>query len=208
MSVSARLCRGSGRAAAGTSCCGSTSSCGAVVTQAVALGSTPTTAMRSPRTSTVLEPSRKSTACSRSRSSAARENGSRVTATSWFPSTTKGRRSWARSERRRASPRGCETRSPVTHTISGSRAATHATARSDARLPRDNLAPKMEVGQVSDPDSVERGGKSLNGHFDDARPQPARLDPPVGDDHDGNTDDDEDEGRGHTGTLEVGCGTH
>src|SRR5436305_7455203 len=102
-----------------------------------ARGSTPTIWTRTPRTSTSAESSTSRWAGARSLNPAARENGSRLCSTSWFPSPTYvvgPRRS--SNVRSGCSRRGREMRSPVTQTRSGSRATVHVTARSTGRRPR------------------------------------------------------------------------
>ena len=109
-----------------------------------ASGSTPTTETRSPWRSTVASSSRSSRACSRSpqlggpRERIARHGDVVVS------EHTNGSSSRASSSRRRGSPRGCETRSPVTQTRSGRRSATQSTARALAPLPRESGAPRWK----------------------------------------------------------------
>ena len=79
-------------------------------------------------------------------------------ATSWLPRTTNGFPNCVRSLRKSGSPRGCETRSPVTQTRSGSRSATQATARSVASRPRDR-APRWKSERWAIRNPTRSGGR-------------------------------------------------
>jgi hypothetical protein len=109
---------------------------------------------------------------------AARENGSRLSATSWLPRTTYGCRRRARNSLRRASPRGCETRSPVTQTRSGRLDATQSTARALARLPHESGAPRWKSDRwpMRSP-SRALGSPSMSTSSTRVRSQPASNQP-------------------------------
>src|SRR4051794_22553059 len=120
--------------------------------------STPASSTRTPRSSSSTWSSFSSRAGAIAAGSTGRENGSRLVARSWFPSTTYGassRSSKGRSVRR---PRGRETRSPVTQTRSGRRDAVHSTARRVARSPPDSTPRwKSERCAIRSPSSA--GGR-------------------------------------------------
>src|SRR6185437_13637370 len=100
-------------------------------------GSTPASSTRRPRSSTSTDRSSSSSPYGTLGSAEARENGSRAAETSWLPSTQYGWPSRSSSRKSSASPRRLDSRSPVTQTRSGSREATHSTARRVAVRPRD-----------------------------------------------------------------------
>src|SRR4051794_10829583 len=87
-------------------------------------GATPPISTGTPRSSTSSLSSASSLPAGSDVSSAGRENGSRETFRSWFPSTTYGCPRRLSSPSSLAAPRGRESRSPVTQTRSGRRSST------------------------------------------------------------------------------------
>src|SRR5436190_748179 len=159
------------------SACSSTSSQGLDVPRRYARGSTPTICTRLPRTSTVALSSTRRCAGVRSVRPAVRENGSLLCSTSWFPRTTYGLSSSASSVRSIRSPRGRETRSPVTQTSSGRRSRTHSTARSTAREPREGSPRWKSDRWATRTPSSSGGSRGSTASSGRSRTQPASNQP-------------------------------
>ena len=76
---------------------------------------------------------------------------------SWLPSTAKVGDSPASAACSRASPRGCESRSPVTSTRSGRRSRTHSAARSTECAPREGT-PRWKSDRCASRSPSSSGG--------------------------------------------------
>ena len=125
-----------------------------------------------------------------------------MTATSWFPRTTSG----ASSADEQRPQQGLTTR--VGDEVSGDADDVRLALRDPAhRAPARAVAARersaeVEVGEVPDPQSVQDRRKAGDRDVDDAAPQPAGLEPPIGDqpDSEAGNDDSDDQ---HPGTLET-----
>ena len=107
----------------------------------------------------------------------ARACGSREIAMSWLPSTANaGSGSRPTSSRRRGSPRGCVSRSPVIATRSGFRSAVQSTARSTACAPRDGT-PRWKSERCAMRRPSSSGGSPAQLELELAQPHPAGLEP-------------------------------
>ena len=140
-------------------------------------GSTPTICTRFPRSSIVRESSVRRVAGSRSTTSAGCENGSRVSAKSWLPSTAKQFGIRASIDRSSASPERRESRSPLIIVRSGCRSSTQSTARATATRPRDGK-PRWKSDRCAIRRPSSSGGSPGSGQASvSSRTHPPRNDP-------------------------------
>ena len=103
------------------------------------------------------------------------ENGSRLSAKSWLPSTTSTAPSRREAARARASRAARDEVAGDADEVG--RRSRHPVDRVDHGATPARRHPEVEVGEVRDPQAVELGGTALERDLDHPRAQPARLEP-------------------------------